>query len=47
MDESLAEAAMNGFCVPGSRTELERMDDEIPGGLSWSSSYMRCDVSEV
>ena len=24
MGDSLAEAAMNGFCVPGSRTELER-----------------------
>ena len=45
MADSLAEAAVNGFCVPGSRTELERWMTRFQGGLSCSSSYLCCDAS--
>ena len=51
MADSLAEA-MNGFCVPGSRTKLERWmtrfwEKKILGGLRCSSSNMCCDAAEV
>ena len=42
ISDSLSDAATNGFCVPDSTAEL--LDS---GGLSWSSSYMCCDASEV
>ena len=34
-------------CVPAFQNGASEMEDEIPGGLSWSSSYMCWDASEV